>query len=75
MVWTAAAESTHYHPSDTKASSCSVCIVAHSANPAPTASESAPILTSVGLLREQAVTFEARLSSSRLDIRGPPAVL
>ena len=33
MLWTAAAESTHNHPNPTDASSCSICVVAHSTSP------------------------------------------
>ena len=44
MVWTAAAESAHTHPNRTEAASCSLCVVAHSANPTVSAHRAAPVL-------------------------------
>jgi len=74
MLWTVAVESTHHHPSQTEAASCSICLVAHSASPTITSSQAAPIFATVGLLREEAVVAKARLDFSELGIRGPPTL-
>ena len=73
MLWTVAVESTHHHPSQNEAASCSICIVAHSANPAPSSTDTTPVFAAVGLAQEHAVLAKARLDSSDLGIRGPPA--
>ena len=75
MVWTAAAESTHNHPSQTEAASCLICAVAHTARPAVTTSYSAPVFAAVGLFHEEDIVANARLEFSDLGIRGPPATL
>jgi hypothetical protein len=75
MLWTAAAESTHHHPNQTEAASCSICVVAHTANPAVTTSQGTPVFAAVGLFHEEDVIAKARLEFSHLGIRGPPAVL
>lgn len=74
MLWTAAAESTHCHPSRTDTASCAVCLAAHTANPAPNSTDSTPAFTAVGVLDEEAVVLTARLEFSDLDIRGPPVL-
>lgn len=54
MLWTAGAESTHQHPSQSKAtSSCSICVVAHSANPSVSSSHAAPVFAAIRLLQER----------------------
>jgi len=75
MLWTAAAESTHVHSKQTESSSCLICVAAHSARPAPTSAQSAPLFAAVGTLQERAITVHARLDFSEAGIRGPPAVL
>lgn len=72
MLWAAAAESTHTHPSQTEAASCPICVVAHTASPAVMASHDAPVFVAVGLFREEDVIAKACLEFSDLDIRGPP---
>ena len=72
LVWTAAAESTHQHPNKAEQSSCSICIAAHSASPAPSSSHTAPVFAAIGLLQEETVAAKARIEFSDLDIRGPP---
>ncbi len=74
MLWTAAAESTHNHPSQTESASCSICAVAHSASPVLVANHARPIFTMVGVLQEKEVIAKARISVLDLGIRGPPAV-
>ena len=74
MLWTAAAESTHNHPSQTEAASCSICVVAHTASPAPVSVHRTPFFAAVGLLREERVLAKARLDFSDLGIRGPPVL-
>ena len=74
MLWTVAAESRHNHPNQTDAASCSVCIAAHSAAPAPAASASEPVFAAVGLLQEKEVIAKSRLDVFELVIRGPPVV-
>jgi len=74
MFWTVAAESTHTH-SQTEASSCSICVAAHTANPAIAVTHRTPVFTAVGLFHEDDVVTKARLDFSDLGIRGPPAAL
>ena len=75
MLWTVAAESNHHHPNRTESSTCSICVVAHSASPAVSAAQSVPLFAAVGLFREESVMVKARLDFSHLGIRGPPAAL
>jgi hypothetical protein len=75
MLGMAAAETTHNHPTRTESASCSICVVAHSANPSPGSSHTAPVFAAIGLLREEAVIAKARLYFSEQGIRGPPAIL
>jgi hypothetical protein len=74
MLWTAVAESTHNHPNKTESTSCSICAVAHSTAPTASASQARPVFAAVGLLQEEEVIAQARLSVLELGIRGPPAV-
>ena len=74
MLWTAAAESTHNHPNQTEANSCSICVVAHTANPAPSSTHTAPVFAAVGILREEAALAKAQFDLSHLSIRGPPSL-
>lgn len=75
MLWTAAAESTHNHPSQTEAASCSICVAAHTASPAVAISHGAPQFRAVGLFHEKDIVTNAQLEFSDLGIRGPPATL
>lgn len=75
MFWTVAAESTHNHPSQTDASTCSICVVAHTASPAISVTHRTPVFTAIGLFREEDVVAKAQLEFSDLGIRGPPAAL
>ncbi len=74
MFWTAAAESTHNHPSQTESASCSICALAHSASPVAISNSARPIFTTVGTLQEKEVVAKVRISVLDLGIRGPPAV-
>jgi hypothetical protein len=74
MLWTAAAESRHNHPSQTEAASCSICVAAHSAAPAAIPNPDKPVFAAVGLLKEKEVVAKSRLDVFELVIRGPPAV-
>jgi hypothetical protein len=74
MLWAAMAEITHNHPNKAESASCSICVVAHSASPAVSSSQSRPVFAAVGLLQEEEVIAKARLSVLDLGIRGPPAV-
>jgi len=74
MLWTAAAESTHNHPSQTDAASCSICVAAHSTSPTVSSTHVRPVFTTVGVLREEAVIAKARLDVFELGSRGPPVV-
>jgi len=74
MLWTAVAESTHNHPNKTESSSCSICVVAHSAAPTASSNPARPVFAAIGLLQEEEVIAKARLSVFGLGIRGPPAV-
>ena len=72
MLWTVAAESTHNHPTPAESAACSICVVAHSASPAPTSSYATPVFAAVALLQIEEVSINARLDVSDLGIRGPP---
>lgn len=74
MLWTAAEECTHHHPTQTEAASCPICVVAHTANPAPISANRAPVFAAVGLMQEEVVIAKARLDFSDLGIRGPPSL-
>jgi len=74
MLWTAAAESTHNHPGQTEAASCSICVVAHSTSPTVSSSHVRPVFATVGVLREEDVIAKARFDFSERGIRGPPAL-
>jgi len=74
MLWTAAAESTHNHPSQTEAASCSICVAAHSTSPTVSSSHVSPVFATVGVLREEDVVAKARFDFSEQGIRGPPAL-
>jgi hypothetical protein len=75
MVWTAAVESTHSHPNQTSAASCSICVAAHSTSPTAGATHSAPVFATVGRLREKDILAKARLDVADLGNRGPPLSL
>jgi hypothetical protein len=74
MLWAGAVESTHYHPSQRAAASCSICALAHSTRPAVKSSHTAPVLAAVGQLQEKDVVAKARLDFSDAGIRGPPVL-
>jgi hypothetical protein len=74
MLWAAAAESTHIHPTATESASCSICVVAHSASPTVNCSQTAPVFAAIGLLREDDVLAKARFEFSERGIRGPPVL-
>jgi hypothetical protein len=74
MLGMAAAESTHNHPTQTEAASCSICVAAHSSSPTVVSSQSAPVFAAIGLLREEDVIAKARFEFSERGIRGPPAL-
>jgi hypothetical protein len=71
MLWTLAAGSVHQHPNQTESSSCLICVVAHSANPAPKSADTTPVLAAVGLLHEEVMVANVRLEFSDLGNRGP----
>jgi hypothetical protein len=75
MLWTVAVESTHIHPTQSEAVSCPICVVAQSASPALSATQSAPVFAAVGLFQEQEVVAKTLLGFADLGIRGPPAAL
>jgi hypothetical protein len=74
MLGMAAVESTHTHPTRTESASCSICVVAHSANPTLSSSQAAPVFAAIGLLQEKDVIAKARFDFSELGSRGPPAL-
>jgi hypothetical protein len=49
-------------------------MVAHSASPTVSSSQSAPIFAAIGLLQEEDVIAKARFDFSDMGIRGPPAL-
>jgi hypothetical protein len=74
LLWTAAAESTHNHPSQRENASCTICLAAHTASPASASTASTPIFVTIGLAQEKEVVAKARLEFSDLGIRGPPVL-
>ncbi len=74
MLWAAAVESTHNHPTQTESASCSICVAAHSASPTVSSSQTSPLFAAIDLLREEDVVAKARFDFSDLGIRGPPAL-
>jgi hypothetical protein len=74
MLWTAAAESTHNHPSQTEAAACSLCLVAHSTRPSISSGQTAPVLATIGVLQEDDAVAKAWFDFSDAGIRGPPAL-
>jgi hypothetical protein len=73
MLWTAAIESAHHH-AKTEPASCSICVVAHTTAPTASSSHARPFFTALGLLQEEEIFAPARVHSSDLGIRGPPAI-
>jgi hypothetical protein len=74
MLWAAAAESTHSHPTRTESASCSICVAAQSARPTLSSGHSAPAFAAIGLLQEEDVIAKARFEFSERGIRGPPVL-
>lgn len=74
LLWTAAQECTHNHPTRIDAASCAICLAAHSANPALHSAESAPAFATVGVVHEETLVTHLLIESSDLDIRGPPVL-
>jgi hypothetical protein len=75
MLWTVAVESTHNHPTQTEASSCSICVAAHSSSPTFSCTNGTPVFATIGLLREEDAVAKALPDLFDLGIRGPPAEL
>ena len=74
MLWMAAAESVHNHPTQTEAAACSICVVAHSASPSISSGNATPILATIAVLQEEDIVAKARLDFSDAGIRGPPVL-
>jgi hypothetical protein len=74
MLWTAAVESAHHHANKTEPASCSICVVAHTTAPTASSNHAKPFFTAIGLLQEDEISAPARIHSSDLGIRGPPAI-
>ena len=74
LLWTAAAESTHNHPSQRENASCSICLAAHTASPAASSTDTTPAFETIGLALEEDLVAKALIESSDLGIRGPPVL-
>ncbi len=74
LLWTVGVESVHHHPNQSKSASCTICLAARTASPAPSSTAAAPVFAAVGLAQEKEVVAETRLDSSDLGIRGPPVL-
>jgi hypothetical protein len=74
MLWAAAVESTHYHPTHADSAFCSICVVAHSSSPTLSSGHSAPTFAAIGRLQEEDVIARARFAFSERGIRGPPVL-
>lgn len=68
------AESVHHHPNQSESASCTICMAAHAAIPAPSSTAAAPVFAALGLAQEKEVVAKARLDFSDLGIRGPPVL-
>lgn len=74
MLWTAGVESTHNHPNPTDASTCSICVVAHTTRPTVSSAQAKPVFATISLLQEKPVLAKARLEVIEIGIRGPPVL-
>jgi len=74
LLWTAAAESTHNHPNQSENATCTICLAAHTASPAPTSTDATPVFAAIGIAQEETIVAQARLDFSDLGNRGPPAL-
>ena len=74
MMWAATAETTHYHPTQADAASCSICVVVHSSSPTLSSTHVRPLFSAVGVLQEEAVIAKGWFEAFELGIRGPPVV-
>ena len=72
MLWTAAVETVHNHPSQTESASCSICVAAHTTRPTVSSHHARPVLATVGQLQEEQIIAKPRLAALDLGIRGPP---
>ena len=75
LLWTAAAESTHNHPSQAESAACSICAAAHTARPAVRSGHGTPVFATLGVLQAEDLVVKARIESCDLGIRGPPVLL
>jgi len=74
MLWTAAVESAHHHADKTGPASCSICVVTHTTAPTASSNHARPFFTAIALLQGDEIIAPARIHSSDLGIRGPPAI-
>jgi len=74
MLWTAAVESTHVHPSQSDSSSCTLCLVAHTTRPTISSTHTAPVFVAVGQMHDKDFVVQAWLDVSDIGIRGPPVL-
>jgi hypothetical protein len=74
MLWTAAVESTHTHPSQSDGTTCSICVAAHSTCPTASTVHAAPVFATIDHLQEKDVLAKPRLDVANLGNRGPPIV-
>jgi len=72
LLWTVVVESTHNHPNQSENATCTICLAAHTASPAPTSTDATPVFAAIGIAQEEAVVAQARLDFSDLGNRGPP---
>ena len=74
MLWIATAESTHQHPNHAGHAPCAICVVAHTANPAPNSAFTIPFFSTIGVLQEEDIPAKAQIDFFDAGIRGPPAL-
>jgi hypothetical protein len=74
ILWAAVVESTHLHPTAIEATSCSICVAAHSTQPTISSSLIIPQFVAISLLREEDVVAKAQFEVSDEGIRGPPVL-
>jgi hypothetical protein len=72
--WSVIAVVAHQHSSTTEASTCSICVAAHSASPKINANPLKATFIAVSTIKAQPVSAKQRLVIFALTVRPPPSV-
>jgi hypothetical protein len=71
-LWSAGASIAHHHSNATESVKCTVCVVAHSAAPKPTAILQNATFVQLAVFRPQVVSVQQCLLAFALNVRPPP---